>query len=127
MSTRMAATAAQMHAPEVDDPTKRPLPSIEEIQGWSRLGQVELIARITDLLDHAEDYQRLVDPLSWRQGLEDVVVAVVAAMDPTKEEREAGADGVGAVWIYEFCEAFGLDGIRVIERVAAATREAAED
>jgi len=55
------------------------------------------------------------------------VVAVVAAMEPTREERNAGADGgVGVAWIYELCQAFGLDGIRVIERVAAATREAAE-
>jgi len=116
-----------MHAPEVFDPDKRPLPSIEEMRGWSRLGQVELIARITDLLNHADDYQRLVDPLSWRQGLEDGVVAVVAAMEPSTDERNDGADGVGVVWIYEFCQALGLDGIRVIERVAAATREAAQD
>lgn len=36
-----------------------------------------------------------VDPLSWRQGLEDGVVVLVAAMDPTLEQRNAGTDGVG--------------------------------
>ena len=96
-------TSTAVRGPEVGDPTKRPLPSIEEMQGLAKLGKVELLARIGDLLDHADDYQRLVDPLSWRQGLEDGVVAVVAAMEPTREERNAGADGgVGVAWIYEF-------------------------
>ena len=112
--------------PSVIDPTKRPLPTIEEMQGWSDLGLVELNARITDLINHIDEYQRHVDPLSWRQGLEDGVVAVVAAMESSRDERNNGTDGVGVAWIYEFCQAFGLDGIRVIERVSAATREAAE-
>src|SRR5215203_3785000 len=55
-------------------------------------------------------------------GLEEGVVAVMAAMDPTKEERDDGADGVSAVWAHEFCQELGLGGIHVIERVAAATR-----
>ena len=46
-------------------------------------------------------------------------MAVMAAMTPTTDERDAGADGVRVA--YQFCEAFGLDGIRVIERVAAPT------
>jgi hypothetical protein len=46
-------TAVQ--APDVIDPTKRPLPGIEEMRGWSELGEAELTARITDLLDHVDD------------------------------------------------------------------------
>jgi len=34
-----------------------PRSSIKEMQGWAELGQVELNARITDRLDHADDYQ----------------------------------------------------------------------
>jgi hypothetical protein len=96
------------------------------MRGWSELGEAELTARITDLLDHVDDYQRLIDPVSWRQGLEDGVVAVMAAMTPTPDESNDGAEGVGAVWAYEFCQAFGLDGISVISRVAAAKGEAGE-
>ena len=58
-------------APKVDDPTKRPLPTIHEMQGWATLGEVELIAWINDVLDHVNVYQRLVDRLSWRLGLEE--------------------------------------------------------
>ena len=113
--------------PEVDDPTKRPLPIIEELQAWSELGETALTARINDLLEHAEEYQHLVDPRSYRQGLEDGVVAVMAAMEPTLEERNDGTDGVGVVWIYMLCQGLGLDSVPVITRVAAATRDKATE
>ena len=44
-----------MQPSDVADPSKRPLPNIEGMQGWATLGEVELTARITDLLDHADE------------------------------------------------------------------------
>jgi hypothetical protein len=115
---------AAVQAPKGDRPVQATATEHRGDAG-ATLGEVELTARISDLLDHADEYQHLVDPRSSRRGVEDGVVSAVAAMTPALEERNAGADGVGAAWVYEFCQELGLDGIHVIEGVAAATRQAA--
>lgn len=57
-----------------------------------------------------------------RQGLEDGVVAVMAAMTVTIEESNDGGDGVSGSWAYTYCGQLGLDAGEITERVAAAKR-----
>jgi hypothetical protein len=56
-----------------------------------------------------------------RQGLEDGVVAVMAAMTVTIEESNDGDNGVSGSWACT-CRQLGLDAREITERVTAAQR-----
>ena len=89
--------------------TKRPVPTLEEVRGWiDELSEVAAMGRIQDMLEHADEYDLT---RSWHRGVEDGVVAVLAAIEP-----------VGAAWAYEFCQELGLNGCRVMEGSLAEKR-----
>jgi len=59
---------------------------------------------------------------NYHQGFEDGLIAAFAAAQ--KDANEAGADGGGpaVATVYQVATDHGLDGVRVVERVAEASR-----